>query len=86
MPFRSRELNARDANEKPMLPYYLLMKLPEDQDDPDPSFIIMQPFTPRDRPNMVSFMVAKSGPEDYGQIIDFRSAIRHPARRPAPDG
>ena len=21
---------------------------------------------------MVSFMVAKSGPEDYGQIIDFR--------------
>ena len=32
----------------------------------------MQPFTPRGRPNMVSFMVAKSDPEDYGQIIDFR--------------
>jgi len=70
--FRARALNEADANEKPMLPYYLLMKLPEDQDEPDPSFIIMQPFTPRDRPNMVSFMVAKSGPEDYGQIIDFR--------------
>ncbi|NND03664.1 MAG: UPF0182 family protein [Acidimicrobiia bacterium] len=72
VPFRSRELNLADANEQPMDPYYLLMKLPEDQDDADPSFIIMQPFTPRGRPNMVSFMVAKSGPGDYGQIIDFR--------------
>jgi uncharacterized membrane protein (UPF0182 family) len=72
VPFRSNVLNRAPANEKPMLPYYLLMKLPEDQNDPDPSFILMQPFTPRGRPNMVSFMVAKSGPEDYGQIIDFR--------------
>ena len=72
VPFRSRTFNLAPANEKPMLPYYLLMKLPEDQADPEPSFILMQPFTPRGRPNMVSFMVAKSGPEDYGQILDFR--------------
>jgi len=52
-----------------MLPYYLLMKLPGDD---TLSFLLMQPFTPRDRPNMVSFMVAKSGPlEEYGRIIDF---------------
>ena len=52
-----------------MLPYYLLMKLPgEDR----PSFLLMQPFTPRGRPNMVSFMVAKSGPlEEYGRIIEY---------------
>jgi hypothetical protein len=32
----------------------------------------MQPFTPRGRPNMVSFMVAKSGPlEEYGRIIEY---------------
>ena len=54
----------------PMLPYYLLMELPESD---SLSFLLMQPFTPRDRPNMVSFMVAKSGPtfEEYGRIIDF---------------
>ena len=53
----------------PMLPYYLLMKLPGDD---TLSFLLMQPFTPRDRPNMVSFMVAKSGPlEEYGRIIEF---------------
>jgi uncharacterized membrane protein (UPF0182 family) len=59
-----------DDNEpfRPMLPYYLLMKLP---DEDELSFIIMQPFTPRDRPNMVSFLVAKSGPANYGEIIDF---------------
>ncbi len=54
---------------RPMLPYYLLMNLPEEE---ELSFLIMQPFTPLDRPNMVSFMVAKSGPEDYGEIIDYR--------------
>jgi uncharacterized membrane protein (UPF0182 family) len=53
---------------RPMLPYYLLMRLP---DEDQLSFLIMQPFTPRDRPNMVSFMVAKSGPADYGEIIDY---------------
>ena len=53
---------------RPMLPYYLLMRLP---DDDETSFILMQPFTPRDRPNMSSFLVAKSGPADYGQIIDY---------------
>ncbi len=54
---------------EPMLPYYLLMELPgEDQ----LSFLLMQPFTPADRPNMSAFMVAKSGPlGDYGKIIEY---------------
>lgn len=53
----------------PMLPYYLLMKLPGEE---ELSFLLMQPFTPRDRPNMVAFMVAKSGPlKEYGELIDF---------------
>jgi hypothetical protein len=52
-----------------MLPYYLLMKLPGEA---RPSFLLMQPFTPLGRPNMVSFMVAKSGPlEEYGRIIEY---------------
>ena len=66
--FNRAPLRAPFAN-APMLPYYLLMKLPGDD---TLSFLLMQPFTPRDRPNMVSFMVAKSGPlEEYGRIIDF---------------
>ncbi|MGH8935301.1 MAG: UPF0182 family protein [Acidimicrobiia bacterium] len=51
-----------------MVPYYLLMRLPAEE---DLSFLILQPFNPRDRPNMISFLVAKSGPEDYGEIVEF---------------
>jgi hypothetical protein len=53
----------------PMLPYYLLMELPEEQ---TLSFLLMQPFTPQDRPNMSAFVVAKSGPlEEYGTLIEY---------------
>ena len=66
---RGTFVDAEGNQLRPMLPYYLLMRLPGED---DLSFLIMQPFTPRNRPNMVSFMVAKSGPADYGQIIDYR--------------
>jgi len=66
---RGRFIGADGTEFSPMLPYYLLMKLPEEQ---DLSFLLMQPFTPRGRPNMVSFMVAKSGPlEEYGRIVQY---------------
>jgi len=61
-------LDAEDQTYRPMLPYYVLMRLPGDE---ELSYLIMQPFTPRDKPNMVAFLVAKSGPDDYGEIIDF---------------
>lgn len=54
---------------KPITPYYLLMTLPEEE---ELSYLILQPFNPVDRPNMASFLVAKSGPENYGEIIDYR--------------
>ena len=53
----------------PMLPYYLLMELP---DEDLLSFLLMQPFTPAARPNMSAFVVAKSGPlEEYGTLISY---------------
>jgi len=66
---RGRFFDVGNQEFNPMLPYYLLMKLPGDD---QLSFLLMQPFTPRDRPNMVSFMVAKSGPlAEYGRIIEY---------------
>ncbi|MGB5167591.1 MAG: UPF0182 family protein [Acidimicrobiia bacterium] len=66
---RGRFADSSGQEFNPMLPYYLLMKLPGEE---RPSFLLMQPFTPRGRPNMVSFMVAKSGPlEEYGRIIEY---------------
>lgn len=68
-PLRGRFIDTDGKEFNPMLPYYLLMKLPGDE---ELSFLLMQPFTPRGRPNMVSFMVAKSGPlSEYGRIIEY---------------
>jgi len=66
---RGRFIDSKGKEFNPMLPYYLLMKLPGEK---DVSFLLMQPFTPRDRPNMVAFMVAKSGPlSEYGRKIQY---------------
>jgi len=52
-----------------ILPYYLLTELPgEDR----LSYLLLQPFNPRARRNMVGFMVADSTPRNYGRLIDFR--------------
>jgi uncharacterized membrane protein (UPF0182 family) len=51
-----------------MRPYYVLMKLPGETDE---SFVLILPFTPQDRQNMVAWMAAKSDPNDYGDIVTF---------------
>lgn len=60
---------ATDNDFRPILPYYLLLRLPGET---DLSYLILQSFNPVDRPNMSAFLVAKSGPEDYGHLIDYR--------------
>lgn len=52
-----------------VLPYYLLTSLPGDD---DLSYLLLQPFNPRERRNMVGFLVADSTPGRYGRLIDFR--------------
>ena len=60
------------SRELRMDPYYLLMRLPGEQEE---DFLILQPFVPtsRDdsRKNLTAFMVAKSDPQDYGQLEVF---------------
>ncbi|MEE9297796.1 MAG: UPF0182 family protein [Acidimicrobiia bacterium] len=53
---------------RPMVPYYLLMQLP---DETDLSYLLLQPFTAATRPNMVAFLVAKSDVDEYGRLITF---------------
>src|SRR5918994_502384 len=55
-----------------MRPYYLNISLPGEQ---EPSFIILQPFVPVSAGNrqtrLVSFMVARSDPRNYGEMTAF---------------
>lgn len=52
-----------------ILPYYVLTKLPNEE---DLSYLLLQPFTPAEKKNMSSFLVADSTPGRYGRLIDFR--------------
>jgi hypothetical protein len=60
------------SREARMDPYYLLMKLPNEQTE---SFMILQPFVPvsqsDQRKNLSAFMIAKSDPNDYGKMETF---------------
>jgi uncharacterized protein len=55
-----------------MRPYYLYISVPGEQ---EPSFIILQPFVPVSAGNkqtrLVSFMVARSDPRNYGEMTAF---------------
>jgi uncharacterized membrane protein (UPF0182 family) len=53
-----------------MRPYYVLMRLPGETNE---SFVLILPFTPLDRQNMVAWLAAKSDPgPDYGDIVSFQ--------------
>ncbi|MEE8519085.1 MAG: UPF0182 family protein [Dehalococcoidia bacterium] len=49
-------------------PYYVIMKLP---DEPSEEFVLILPFTPQDKPNLIAWMAARSDGDHYGEIIAF---------------
>lgn len=51
-----------------MDPFYVLMRLPGEADE---SFMLMVPFTPRTKDNMIGWMAAKSDPAEYGKRIVY---------------
>ena len=50
-------------------PYYLIMKLPEAKTE---EFVLLLPFTPTERNNMVSWLAARSDGENYGKLLLYR--------------
>jgi uncharacterized membrane protein (UPF0182 family) len=55
--------------ETPMSPYYVIMRLPQEQNE---EFILMLPFTPGRKDNLSAWMVARSDGEHYGQLVVYR--------------
>ncbi|HEV3472422.1 MAG TPA: UPF0182 family protein [Actinomycetota bacterium] len=60
-----------------VVPTYLLVQLPGETES---DFVLTRPFTPRARNNMIAFMVARSDPEDYGELLtlEFPRSIQVP--------
>jgi len=53
----------------PMQPYYILMKLPGSD---DLQYLLMTPFSPQNRDNMVAWMAARCDFPEYGKILVYR--------------
>jgi uncharacterized membrane protein (UPF0182 family) len=52
----------------PMQPYYILMKLPGSN---TLEYLLMTPFTPQNRDNMISWLAARSDFPDYGKKLFY---------------
>lgn len=54
--------------EKPMEPYYTIIKLPGEN---KPEFVLILPFTPQNKMNMIAWMAARSDGKDYGKLLSY---------------
>jgi hypothetical protein len=50
-------------------PYYLIMKLPTATQE---EFILLHPYTPTSRPNLIAWLAARSDGEQYGKLLLYK--------------
>ncbi len=50
-------------------PYYVLMRLPGEQ---KAEYLLILPFTPNNRPNMISWLAARNDSPNYGQLVLYQ--------------
>jgi uncharacterized membrane protein (UPF0182 family) len=55
--------------EQMMEPYYVILKLPNQDKE---EFLIMIPYTPRGKPNMIAWFSAKCDKDTYGQLLVYQ--------------
>jgi uncharacterized membrane protein (UPF0182 family) len=54
---------------RPIDPYYVIMQLPGEQQNNE--FVIILPFTPANRNNMIGWMAGRSDGEHYGKLLAY---------------
>lgn len=55
-----------EGDQRQMEPYYIIMRLPESEQE---EFILIIPFTPVNKDNMVAWMAARSDGDEYGKVL-----------------
>jgi hypothetical protein len=55
--------------EQLMQSYYLIMKLPGESEE---EFILLVPFVPTNKDNMISWLAARCDPENYGRLLLYQ--------------
>ena len=56
--------------ETQMFPYYAIVKFPDMKDRYE--YVLMLPFTPTNKNNMISWVAAVCDPQEYGKIIEYQ--------------
>ncbi|MEO8083151.1 MAG: UPF0182 family protein [Ardenticatenales bacterium] len=64
-----QETYEQAGNRQVTQPYYVTLKL---QGEDKAEFVLMLPFTPRARQNMVGWLAARSDGDGYGQLVVYR--------------
>jgi uncharacterized membrane protein (UPF0182 family) len=55
--------------ETDMIPYYTIIKFAQNNEE---EFVLILPFTPVNKNNMLAWMAAMCDPENYGRIIEYK--------------
>ena len=58
-----------DTKEQPVEPYYVIMRIPG---QPKEEFVLMIPFTPPNKDNIIAWLAARSDGADYGKLLVFK--------------
>ncbi|HEX75830.1 MAG TPA: UPF0182 family protein [Dehalococcoidia bacterium] len=56
------------GNEQPMEPYYIIMRLPDEEKE---EFLLMLPFTPVNKNNTIGWLAARCDGENYGRLLAY---------------
>jgi uncharacterized protein len=62
-----------EGSEQVMQPYYVVMRLPGEA---KAGFILILPFTPTNKDNMIAWMAARSNGKDYGKLLLYEFSKR----------
>jgi uncharacterized protein len=60
---------AEQRQERAMRPYYLMMRLPGEEEE---EFALIQPYTPADRGNLIAWLAGRSDPGKYGELKAYQ--------------
>lgn len=60
---------ALEGTTQPVEPYYVVLKLPGETEN---EFMLIQPFTPNNKDNLIAWLAARSDGENYGQLVAYR--------------
>jgi uncharacterized membrane protein (UPF0182 family) len=59
----------RGGQQQTIEPYYVIIRLPDETQE---EFMLIQPFTPANKDNLIAWMAARSDGQDYGKLVVYR--------------